>query len=161
MLKGLEVVVRFATPTLAREFEDLHPHARAYVFALAHHCKRNGYAPVVLTGCARDDVKMARFYPPPKRGPHKGLTWRERKLWSWHLSFPWNDKCRAVDLRNKKWTQSQRREILMWSRKHFPDFEFLMHDIGRGDHFHAACPPPGNRYKKLKRYLMRRDSNAS
>jgi hypothetical protein len=68
-----------------------------------------------------------------KMTPAQRVAWAEAKF-SWHVAL-----C-AVDIRNRCYSRVQRREIMNHLRHgtNTTDWEILEHDVGRGDHFHAA-----------------------
>lgn len=147
--------MKFKHARLERELEgDTHPALRAYLYELDRFCIAHGYAEVELTELVRSDRLMGIYYPPPTKGPHKGKTWKERGLFSWHLPDKILKLTRAADVRNRVWLDVQRFAIVTWTKKYWPGFEVLMHDIGRGDHFHVAVPGPWSMIKRLRRAAM-------
>lgn len=124
---------------------QLHPAVRGLVTELDRFVTRMKYAPLVVTAVCRSPEEMAAIY---------GRDWRGKGRWSWHLVN------RAVDLRNRDWTDAQRHAIETWLKKQWPDAEILMHDIGRGDHLHVAIPGPRSRLRRLRRWVTRRKNVA-
>lgn len=131
----------FALQHLSEEFEQLHPAVRAIVWALDEFCEEHGLAPVTVTHARRSEASMAAIY---------GLDWRARGKFSWHLAD------RAVDVRNRDWSDAERLLVVRWLRKHWPHTEIIMHDIGHGDHLHIAVPAPAAMARRLRRWLSRR-----
>jgi len=135
------MTIYFKLPELVWEFDvQLHPAARGTVTELARMMERQWHLPLTVTAVCRSPAEMASIY---------GRDWRERGRWSWHLVN------RAVDLRNRDWTDPQKADIELWLQRTFPDAEIIMHNIGRGDHLHVAMPAPASRLRRLQRYIMR------
>lgn len=139
--------MQFKNTALESEWHNLTPPIRAVVRELDLWLEAQGWYGVLITDAIRTDAEMSHIY---------GAGWRARGRFSWHLE----SECRAVDMRNWHWDFWQREQILKWLRAHWPDAEVIMHDIGRGDHLHVAIPAPGSRFKRLRRWIMRRRARA-
>lgn len=133
--------MKFKTKRLESEFLLVASACRAVVRELDAWLRLKGWEGVTVTHARRTEGQMAMIY---------GRDWKRRGLWSWHLTG------HAVDIRNRVWTPSQRKDIVKFLRKNWPEAEVLMHDIGRGDHLHIAIPPPRSRWRRLKRWFTRR-----
>lgn len=159
--------INFASTILKAQFEGVHPELQQLVKNFAEQSEQSNWPTPVITCAWRDKSGMRAIYYPyavniiekRKRGEtltdsenrvilvlydiadkyyHSNIStavshWVDSKF-SWHMV-----RC-AVDLRNKHYTKEQMEAVNNWFKANVgaPLFEYLMHDVGRGDHIHVA-----------------------
>ena len=137
--------MRFALGHLDEEFERVHPAVRAVVCELDQYLDENDLAPVVVTHALRSESSMAAIY---------GEDWKMKGRFSWHLVG------RAVDIRNRDWTEDEIEKVVAWLTENWPHAEVISHDIGHGNHLHLGIPAPRSAIRRLRRWLTRREAPA-
>lgn len=127
----------FKAPRLATEYPTLHPELRRVLAELEKQLAAWGLPSLTITEALRTPDDQERLYW--KRELKPGVTEEHARALararpSWHLHH-----C-AADFRNSVYGPRDRRRIHYWLTQRCPsdEWEVLMHDIGRGDHFHVA-----------------------
>ncbi len=141
------MTIGFKVASLKREYEKrLHPAARAVVVELSAFCEAMGFAPVVVTRIEDWQSGVDAIYKEPGH-------------FSWHVAGE-DGLVRAIDIRNRDWSEAEQVLIEAWLKRHWPGAEVMMHDVGKGNHLHLAIPGPWSTIRRLRRVLARRKAAA-
>lgn len=151
--------MKFKIPTMADDFLRVHPDVQDLARLFESWSRDQGLPEPVVTDVIRTKSQQRAIYVPyaqeliadfeggvPMQDNDRALAiklmdlnddgiaqWAEQRF-SWHLVG-----C-AVDLRSRDYTAPQLAAVLGWFRRMAlpPTFEFLEHDVGRGDHMHLG-----------------------
>lgn len=130
--------MKFKAPTLAEEFERIHPELRRALTGFDAWSHAKGFPEVVVTHVMRTPTFQESTYW-QKLAKETGLAEAEaralaRRKFSWHLIG-----C-AADLRNTHYSEEQLDDAMAWFAANCtePLFEVKRHDVGRGDHIHVG-----------------------
>ena len=134
--------MNFAHPHLEEEWSRLHPAVRAIAHELNEYLGEEGMELGTITHAIRSEASMAAIY---------GLDWKKKGRFSWHLVK------RAVDIRNRDWSEDELERVVAWLKKNWPGAEVISHDIGHGNHLHLAVPAPRSAIRRLRRWLTRKE----
>lgn len=132
---------------LSQQFSLVHPKVREIAEELDRFLQTQGLQDMVITHVYRTAEEQEKFY---WESVQKTLHCTEeiaketaRKKFSWHRVY-----C-AIDIRNSTYDKATREKILKFLKTGRADssWEILMHDVGRGDHFHVGYRDFGWRRK--------------
>lgn len=128
----------FDKPNLGPEFSQLHPRVRKAAEDLDSWLIKKGLPQMTVTHVLRTPAMQESIYWEAVKDTLKCTEEIARQTArnkpSWHLWY-----C-ALDFRNKVYTPAQKADIFKQLRDGRGDsiWEILMHDVGRGDHFHLG-----------------------
>lgn len=150
--------MKFAAPRMAEEFRQLPEALREKLEKADAWLVAQGWPELYITCVGRTDDDSERMYVPVAEklvrdlalgnlktdrervlaGELEKMNPTQRRAWA-RGKFSWHRCLCAVDIRNRVYSREQRRALMNHLRfgASGPNWLFLEHDIGRGDHLHA------------------------
>jgi len=137
------MAIEFKHPELQYEFDHrLTPGAQGVAFATNYFLERAGLHPLVITRIVAPQAEVDSIYGTKGR-------------FSWHLPDAMGFS-HAFDARNKCYDEAENQRIYHFLKGNWPGLEILMHNVGRGNHFHVADPGAWSKIRRLRRVAARR-----
>ena len=129
--------MHFKSPSVGAQYMALHPELRRALSELDLQVRDWGLEEICLTQAIRTPGEQEEIYWPRYIGPsvtEEEARAKARRKLSWHLFGT------AADIRSKTYTAQERKKIAAWLKERCPrpEWEFIEHNIGHGDHFHLG-----------------------
>lgn len=121
----IQATIKFKTERQEKEFSQLDSRIKAIVFESANYAETIG-EDVTVTECKRTREEQRKLYPdePNKRSVHEFFRGVDLRVWDWKKENINKLKKRI----NKYWPYGRGKKAC------------LVHNVGRGKHFHIQVP---------------------
>ena len=134
--------MRYKTPELEEQYKRLHPRLLSVTQELEDFCRKQAYPEPMATHIDRTRDQQEDIYWRIILAQGKGALTEAQARYQARNRFTWHFVRCAIDLRDYIYTPAQLAVLLPFLKTittgKGKDYEFLYHDVGRGNHLHIG-----------------------